>query len=70
MLQRLRGGILNPVEARFALPLRQIRRHWHIAYELISRFVVIFLQRQRLVIDEPTRTCKATHIAHLLAVGL
>lgn len=52
----------------FTLPNRQIRCHWHVADELVSCFVIFFLQSQRLVVDEPTRASEATHIALLFAI--
>jgi hypothetical protein len=38
----------------------------HLARELAARFVIGFLQCQRLVVDEPARSREMAHVAPLL----
>jgi hypothetical protein len=66
LLQGMRGRFFEP--RKLFLPLGKEVRHCHVADEFSACVVVGLLQRQSLVIDKPTRTRKAAHVALLLAI--
>ena len=68
LLQGVTGRILEPRRGRTIAPRRQELRHRDVADEAVPGFVVLFLHRQRLVIDEPARPGEAAHIARLIAI--
>ena len=65
VLQGLRGRISEP--SKLAFPCGKQVCHFHVANELVPRFVVGCLQRQCLVEHEPARPSKTAHLALLFA---
>ncbi len=59
--------ILEPRCVRPIAPCCELLSHCHVADELATGLVVLLLQRQRLVEDEPARAGETAHLALLLA---
>jgi len=53
MLQWVAGRVFQPRRFRAIAPPGQVLRHGDVADEPVSSFVIFFLHRQRLVVDEP-----------------
>lgn len=66
LLQGVRRRLSEP--GKLVLPLGQEIGHCHVTNKLPARLVVCLLQGQCLVIDKPTRSDKAAHIALLLTI--
>src|SRR5690606_2418741 len=68
LLQRMHGRIGQPCGFRAIAPLCESLAQTRIAELLLALLVALFLQRQRLVVDEPARASEAAHLPLLLAV--
>lgn len=64
----MRGRLFEPGRFRAVAPSGQFLGQRHVAHELPPGLEVGLLNRQRLVINEPTRTCETAHVALLFAV--
>jgi hypothetical protein len=67
VLLRMHRAILQPRRLRAIAPLREALCHADIGDELLPCCVILFLQRQRPVVDEPARARELAHLARLLA---
>ncbi len=63
----MHGRSGEPGRLRAVTPFRELFRHRHIADEPSAGRVILPLQRQRLVIDEPAGARELAHLARLLA---
>src|SRR5690625_6854226 len=64
----MHGRIGQPCGFRAIAPLGESLAQTRIAELLLALLVALFLQRQRLVVDEPARASEAAHLPRLLAV--
>lgn len=69
LLQWMDRRIRQPSRFCVGPPLGEQLAQTRIAQRLLAALVTLFLQRQRLVVDEPARTREAAHLPFLLAVG-
>ncbi len=68
LLQRVTGCLCQPWCLRPIAPPGQQLGHGHVVDELQAGQVILFLQRQGFVVDEPASPGEAAHVALLLAI--
>ena len=68
-MRRLGGCLVQPGGFRLGLPRSEALAQAYIAQLLLAGRVVLLVQRQGLVEDEPTGASEAAPVAHLVAVG-